>query len=103
MAQAPVLNKLFDLVQQDKALKDKVKFLAVGQANDEMAMKMWKALHKVPFPLIPDPKSSFGDALNFHPYPVTMLLDKTGKILVLHIGTFDSAEEVLKDLKKAVK
>jgi peroxiredoxin len=91
------------MVQQDAALKDKVKFLAVGQGNDEMAMKMWKAVYKVPFALAADPKSTFGDALKFHPYPVTVLLDKTGKILIAHVGTFDSAEEVFKEIKKTVK
>ncbi|MBM4293429.1 MAG: hypothetical protein FJ126_00795 [Deltaproteobacteria bacterium] len=94
---------MFNMVQQDAALKDKVKFLAVGQGNDEMAMKMWKVVQKVPFALIADPKSIFGDALKFHPYPVTVLLDKTGKILIVHVGTFDSAEEVFKEIKKVVK
>ncbi len=98
-----MLNKLFDLVQQDKALKGKVKFLAVGQGNEENAVKMWKVFHKIQFPQIPDPKSTYGDAINFHPYPVTLLLDKSGKVLVAHIGTFDSAEEVLKEIKAAVK
>lgn len=103
MVQAPVLNNLYNLVNQDAKLKDKVKFLAVGQGNDEAALKMWKAFHKVPFPLIADPKSTLGDALNFHPYPVTMVLDKTGKIVLVHIGAFESADEVLKELKTALK
>lgn len=103
MAQAPVLNKLFDLVQQDAALKGKVKFLAAGQGNDDSAVKMWKAFHKVPFPLVPDTNSAMGKALNFSPYPVTVLLDGTGKIVMVHIGAFESADEVLKEMKKIVK
>ena len=103
MHQAPVLNNLFNMVQQDAGLKDKVMFLAAGQANDEAAVKMWKVFHKVPFPVIADEKSALGDALKFHPYPVSMLLDKTGKILIVHIGAFDSADEVFKEIKKTVK
>jgi peroxiredoxin len=103
MTQAPVLNKLFNLVQQDAALKGKVKFMAVGQNNDESALKGWKAFHKVPFPLIPDPKSGLGKALNFSPYPVTMVMDKNGKIVFVHVGAFESAEEVLKSLKTTLK
>jgi peroxiredoxin len=103
MAQAPVMNNLYNVVNQDPQLKDKIKFMAVGQGNDEAAVKMWKTFHKVPFPLIADPKSALGDALNFHPYPVTMLLDKTGKIVFVHIGAFESTDEVLKDIKAAVK
>jgi peroxiredoxin len=103
MHQAPGLNKLFNLVQQDSALKDKVKFMSVAQNNDESAAKMWKAFHKVPFPVLPDPNSALGKALNFSPYPVTMLVDKTGKILWVEIGAFESADEVLPKIKAAVK
>ena len=103
MAQSPVMNTLFNLVQQDAKLKDKIKFLGAGQGDDAMKMKMWKAFHKVPFPLVPDPKNSFGKAMNFTPYPVTVVLDKTGKILFVHIGAFDDANEVLAKIKAIVK
>jgi hypothetical protein len=91
------------MVQQDAALKGKVKFLAVGQGNDANAVKMWKMFQKIQFPQIADPKSTFGDALNFHPYPVSVILDKTGKVLWVHIGTFESAEETLKEIKAVAK
>jgi peroxiredoxin len=103
MHQAPILNNLYALVQQDPKLKEKVKFLAVGQGDGPEKLMMWKAFHKVPFPLIPDPDSSFGKALNFSPYPVTVVLDKSGKILLAHVGAFDNAEEVLKEIKKIAK
>jgi len=103
MAQSPVMNALFNMVQQDASLKSKIKFLGVGQGDDEMKMKMWKAFHKVPFPLVPDPTNSFGKAMNFTPYPVTVVMDKTGKILFVHIGAFESADEVLQKLKATLK
>jgi protein-disulfide isomerase len=103
MAQAPLMNALFTKVEADAQLKGKLKFLAAGQGNDEAAMKMWQAFHKVPFPLVPDPDSSFGKALNFTPYPVTVILDKTGKIVFVHIGAFESVDEVLPKIKAAVK
>ena len=103
MAQAPVLNALFNTVQGDPQLKDKLKFVAMGQGNDESAIKMWKAFHKVPFPLLPDPNSTLGKAINFSPYPVTMVLDKSGKIVWVHVGAFETADEALKSIKAAIK
>ena len=103
MAQAPVMDALFEKVEKDPALKNKIKFLGTGQGNADVQVKMWKAFHKVPFPLVPDPDSSFGKALNFTPYPVTVLLDKTGKILFVNIGTFENADEVLAKLKAIAK
>jgi peroxiredoxin len=103
IAQAPGMNALFNKVQADPQLKDKLKFIAAGQGDEEMKMKMWKAFHKVPFALVPDPDNSFGKAMNFTPYPVTVVLDKTGKILFVHIGSFESADEVFSKIKAVVK
>ncbi|MFI5332302.1 MAG: peroxiredoxin family protein [Desulfobaccales bacterium] len=103
MHQAPGLNELYNKVQQDAALKDKVKFMSVGQGNDETQVKMWKAFQKVPFAVIPDPNATLGKALNFSPYPVTMVVDKSGKILWVEIGAFESADEALKGIKAVVK
>jgi peroxiredoxin len=103
MAQAPVMDTLFAKVEKDPQLKAKLKFIGTGQGNDATAVKMWKAFHKVPFPLVPDPNNSFGKAMNFTPYPVTVVLDKTGKILFVHIGAFDNADEVLAKIKAVVK
>jgi hypothetical protein len=103
MHQAPILNQLYNLVQQDAALKAKVKFMSVGQSNDDSAVKMWKAFQKVPFPVIPDPDSKLGKALNFSPYPVSMLVNPSGKILWVHVGAFDDANEALKKIKAVAK
>ena len=90
-------------MQADPQLKDKLKFVGVGQGNEVTQVKMWKAFHKVPFALVPDPDNSCGKALNFTPYPVTIVLDKTGKILFVHIGAFENADEVLAKIKAVVK
>lgn len=103
MAQAPVLNAVFNMVQKDAKLKDKLKVMAAAQGQDDAPVKMWKALHKVPFPLVPDQDSKLGKALNFSPYPVSVVLDKTGKVVWVHLGTFESADEALREIKKVVK
>ena len=103
MAQAPVLNHLYTMVQQDAGLQSKLKFLAMGQNNDENEVKIWKAFHKVPFPVLPDTLNTFGKALKFSAYPLIVVLDRSGKILFVHIGAFENADEVLKGIKAVVK
>jgi peroxiredoxin len=103
MSQAPVMNTLYSKVQADPQMKDKLKFIGAGQGNEAAQLKMWQAFHKVPFPLVPDPDNSFGKALNFTPYPVTVVLDKSGKIVFAHVGAFESADEVYNKLKTIVK
>jgi hypothetical protein len=41
--------------------------------------------------------------MNFGPYPVTMLVDKSGKVLWVHVGGFENADEAFSGIKKAVK
>jgi hypothetical protein len=103
MAQAPVLNALHSKVASDASLKGKVKFLASVQGQDATAAKMWKVTQKSPFPVIPDKDSKLGKAMNFSPYPVTILVDKSGKVLWAHVGSFENANEALTGIKKVVK
>lgn len=103
MAQAPVLNKLYQMVQNDPKLKNKLKFVSVAQGNDANATKMWQTFHKVPFPVVPDKDSKLGKALNFSPYPVTTVMNKSGKIVWVHVGSFEGADEAFQGIKKAIK
>jgi alkyl hydroperoxide reductase subunit AhpC len=98
-----VLNALFNQVQGDSNLKNKIKILAVTQGQDQMAAKMWKAVQKVPFPVVPDQDRKLSKALNFSPYPVTVILDKNGKVLWAHIGAMEDAGDGMKGIKQVVK
>lgn len=103
MHQAPYLNQLFQKVEADPQLKNKIKFIGAGQMNGVAQVKMWKAFNKVQFALVPDPKQTWGKAVNFTPYPVSMVLNKSGKILYVHIGTFDNPDEVFQKIKAVVQ
>jgi len=103
MAQAPVLNALYNKVGNDANLKGKVKLLSVAQGQDQGPASMWKKFKNVPFAVVPDPDSKLGKALNFSPYPVTVLVDKSGKVLWAHVGSFESADEAFTAIKKAAK
>lgn len=103
MHEAPFMNQLFGMVQQDPALKGKLKFLGAGQGNDQMPVMLWKGFHKVPFPVVPDPNSNLGKALNFTPYPINMIVDQSGKLLWVHIGAFDNPNDIFKEIQAAIK
>jgi thiol-disulfide isomerase/thioredoxin len=103
MAQAPVLNVLYGKVQSDSALKGKVKFISAGQGNELSAVQMWKKFHKVPFAVVPDTDRKLSKAMNFGPYPVTMLVDKNGKVLWVEVGQFENVDSAFSGIKKAVK
>jgi hypothetical protein len=98
-----VLNNLFKKVEGDPKYKGKLKMIAVVQGQDQNAAKMWKSVKKVPFAVIPDKDRKMSKALNFSPYPVTVILDKNGKVVWAHIGAMEDVGEGMKGVKQVVK
>jgi hypothetical protein len=103
LAQAPVLNALFKKVASDPDLKDKIKFVAAAQGQDQSVVKMWKTVQKVPFAVVPDTDWKLSKTMHYRQYPVTMLVDKSGKVLWVHIAEFENPSWALKSIKKAMK
>ena len=103
MEQAPVVNRLYNLVVNSD-LKDKVKFIGVGESDTESSLGSLKTAYKVPFPLVPDPHWDIGvDVFHIDGTPTTVVVDKHGKVLLLEDGTFNNATRVFKNLKKRLK
>jgi peroxiredoxin len=101
--QAPVVNRLHNLVAKSD-LKNKVKFIAVGEGDNGSSLRQFKTTYKVPFPMVPDPDWNIGvDIFHITGTPTTVVVDKNGKVLLMEDGKFDNAEAVLKKLKSRVK
>ena len=103
MDQAPVVNRLYNLVAKSD-LKDKVKFIAVGEGDNASSLRLFKTAYKVPFPLVPDTDWDIGvDILHITGTPTTVLVDKSGKVLLTEDGAFTNADAMFKKLKSRVK
>lgn len=97
------MNRLYSLVAKSD-LKDRVKFLAVGESDNGASLKRFKAAYKVPFPMVPDPDWAIGvDLFHIKGTPTTVLLDKSGKVLLVEDGVFDNAGAVFKKIKAKIK
>ena len=103
MEQTPVVNRLYNLVAKSD-LKDKVKFIAVGESDNGASLQRFKTAYKVPFPMVPDPDWEIGVAI-FHVSgtPTTVLVDKSGKVLLTEVGFFDNAGAMFKKIKAKLK
>ena len=97
------MNRLYDLVAKSD-LKDRVKFIAVGESDNGSSLQRFKAAYKVPFPMVPDPDWDIGvDLFHISGTPTTMLVDKSGKVLLVEEGTFDNAGAMFKKIKAKIK
>ena len=97
------MNRLYNLVAKSD-LKDKVKFIAVGESDNESSLRQFKASYKVPFPMVPDPDWDIGvDLFHIDGTPTTVLVDKSGKVLLAEVGFFDNAGAMFKKIKAKLK
>ena len=60
-------------------------------------------LYKVPFALVADPEWEIASALNITGTPTTVVVDKSGKVVVLHDGVFSDANKAFKQLKAKLR
>jgi peroxiredoxin len=101
-AQVPGMNTFYNLVQNSE-LKGKVKFLAAAQGCSAEDVKSFKKAHKVPFPMLADPHGSLGQALHTEGVPTTVLLNRSGQALRVHVGDIGSPKKALAELRELVK
>ena len=99
--QAGAMNRLYRLVEGSD-LKDRLKFIGVV-SNSEAAAAGWKQAYKVPFALAPDPEWEIAGDLNITGTPTTVVVDKSGKVIVWHDGVFNDANKAFNQLKAKLK
>jgi peroxiredoxin len=102
-ANAPVLNRLYNVVQKDAALAKDVKIIGICIGNDKRQIDAFKKSFKVPFPLFPDENSAIAQAMGVMETPTMVLVTHNGKVLMSHSGViqdFDGLLKVLRDNHK---
>ena len=53
--EAPNVNELYRLIEQDSALRGKIKIVGIGAGNSSYEVDLYRKKFNVPFPVIPDP------------------------------------------------
>jgi hypothetical protein len=93
-AQAPVMNKVYELIQKDEKLREKVKMIGVCSGNSLREIKKFKEKKAIPFPLIPDLKFDAYEAIGEPCGTPFILLVRKGKeqgiITWSHIGVIST-------------
>ena len=53
--EAPHVNALFKMIEEDKNLKGKIKIIGIGVGNSAYETSLFRKKYSVPFPVLPDP------------------------------------------------
>ncbi len=104
--QAPVMNKVFSMVQKDPDLKGRVKFIAIGVGNKQKEVDSFRQEMQIPFPIVPDPEYVAYEAIGepgVTPFTIILRRANSRHIAVLSkAGLIREPEIILKNLKDSL-
>ncbi len=96
---APGMEELYQLIENDMSLKDKIKLIGIGAGNSRYEVEVFKKTFHTPFPLFPDNDFTIHEALGDvrSPYFIAIKINKNGTHEVVHseLDSFKDAETFL--------
>jgi thiol-disulfide isomerase/thioredoxin len=104
--QAPVMNKVFDLVNSHRIMRDQVRFFGIGVGNTELETDLFMRRYSVGFPLFADPGFDNYDAIG-EPgaTPLTLIVKRNGndlRIVSAHAGLERKADFFIAKIRIAL-
>jgi thiol-disulfide isomerase/thioredoxin len=102
---APGINELYHLIENDPDLKDKVKLIGIGAGNTPFEVGVYKKTYAVPFPLFPDQDFTIHKACGEvrTPYFIVVKINEDGSHLIVHsqLGEYPGAKPFLELVLKS--
>ena len=102
---APGVNELYFLIENDPDLKNKIKIIGIGTGNSAFEVGVFKKNYAVPFPLFPDPDFTIHKASGEvrTPYFIVVNINKDGSHLIVHsqLGEYPGAKPFLELVLKS--
>jgi len=95
-----VVNRVYNLIKEDKKLGSDIKIIGIGLGTQPEDLPAYKKAFKVEFPLFADPKKDLQKLLKVQGVPLTVLLDKNGKVLLSHAGAIGNFDAFVGEIKK---
>jgi len=96
---APGVNELFRLIENNPDIKNKVKLIGIGAGNSPYEVEVFKKTYDVPFPLFPDKDfvihKACGEVRTPYYMVVKMNEDGTHQIVHSQLGDYPGAENFL--------
>jgi len=102
---APGINELYSLIENDPDLKNKVKLIGIGAGNTPFEVGVYKKTYAVPFPLFPDQDFTIHKACGEvrTPYFIVVKINEDGSHLIVHsqLGEYPGAKPFLELVLKS--
>lgn len=98
----PVLNSLYNYVENNKKLKDKVKIFGIAIGNSQEEVKEHINKYNLEFPIFTDYRFTFHKLIGSPRVPFTIIAEKISKnkykVLFIHQGILDNRDIIIKNI-----
>lgn len=103
-AEAPHVNNLFNKIENNPALKGKIKLVGIGVGNSDYEVGVFKKKYNVPFPLLPDGDFKIHKLMGEvrTPYFIGVKINSDGshKVFYSKLGAFEGVDQFLNQMLK---
>jgi len=96
----PVVNRLYNTIQQDATLKKDVKVMAIGVGNKAKELEAYKKTYRSQFPIVPDEGGDAWTAMGSAATPAMVVTTPAGKVLTSHVGPIKDFDAFLQEIKE---
>jgi hypothetical protein len=100
---APVVNRLYNVIQGDPVLAKNVKLMAIAMGNDQKQVDVFKAQFRAAYPIFPDKEGKVYFAVEKPSTPTMIMVTPGGKVLMSHGGLITDFDGLLKELREIQK
>lgn len=106
--EAPNMNQLHNKIENDPALKGRIKIIGIGAGNSQMEVDTFRQRYQVSFPLFPDGEYKVHDLVGQPrtPFFIILKLQPGGKekVVATQLGAYESPDRFLNTvLRPALK
>jgi thiol-disulfide isomerase/thioredoxin len=100
--EAPIVNELYQAIEDNPDLKGKIKLLGIGVGNSIFEVGVFKKTYTIPFPLFADEEliihKSLGEVRTPYFIAVKIQKDKTPRVIFSELGSMNGAKSFLKKI-----
>jgi len=98
--QAPMSNKLYNIIKNNEELSRDIKMIGIGAGNNAKQIGVYKKNKRVPFPLFTDQKFEIFKKVGRPGVPFHILVDQKGNVLLTELGLIENIEDFFREIVK---
>ena len=100
---APIANQLYKSIEEDENLNKSIKMIGIGLASKSDEIAEYRQKFDIEFPVFADPQKTVRMKSKVKHVPLTIVIDKSGKVLMSHLGVIRNVDAFFAKIKKCHK